>query len=152
MFVSRICAALALTAVMVPIASQAADAVIGTVVGGTSAVVARDGKVFTAVGGMRLYSGDRVITRAGGAANVRMANNCAMTIGSSSMLPVTSSSCAKPNMISFDEGRAGYAGSSSAFAHSNGFPLVLAAYFAALGGALYYILHDPHNHHPPVSP
>jgi hypothetical protein len=147
----RIGAVLALMAMVIPVAGQAADLVIGTVASGTSALLSRDGKVIPAVPGMRLYSGDRLLTRAGGAANVRMANNCAVTIGASSMLPMTGT-CAKPSAISFDEGRAGYAGSSSAFEHHNGIPLVVIAFFAAFAGALYYILHNPHNHHPPVSP
>jgi hypothetical protein len=68
------------------------------------------------------------------------------------MLPVTGSSCANPNKINFDEGRAGYPGSSSAFAGHSGFPWVLAAFFAASAAALYFILHHPHSNHPPVSP
>jgi len=46
-------AALALAAMIVPVASQAADTAIGTVSSGSSALVARDGKVMPAVAGMR---------------------------------------------------------------------------------------------------
>ena len=152
MYAKRIGAALALTAMLVPVASQAADTVIGTVASGTDALVARDGKVLPAVAGMRLYRGDRVITRLGGEADVRLANNCAVTVGASSLLAVSSSSCANSKAVNFDEGRAGYTGSSSAFADHNGFPVVLAAFFAAFGGALYYILHHPRSNPSPVSP
>src|SRR4051812_9986189 len=117
---SRIATAMAMIAMTVPAVAQAADAAIGTVSGGTSALVARDGKVIPAVAGMKLYSSDRVITRAGGSANVTMANNCAVTVGASAMLPLAGATCAKPNMIAFDRGRAGYAGQSSAFQGGRG--------------------------------
>jgi hypothetical protein len=156
MVARRIGAALALTAMMVPVASQAAGAVIGTVSSGTSALVSRDGKVIPAVAGMKLYSGDRVITRAGGSAKVTMAgSNCGVSVGASAMLPMAGATCAKPNMVAFDEGRAGYAGQSSAFqGHNSGFWFVGAAFIGGLGFVLYKILHNPRGHfnNPPVSP
>ena len=153
MVARRIGAAVALVAMMVPVASQAAVTAIGTVSSGTSALVERDGKVVPATAGMPLYAGDRLITRAGGSANVQMSNSCAMTIGASSMLPVSATACSKPSTIAFDEGRAGYAGQNSAFWPNNGAGPVLAIFLAALGGTLYYILHDPHHHHgTPTSP
>jgi hypothetical protein len=159
MVARRIGAALAIAAMMVPVASQAADAVVGTVASGTSALVARDGKVIPAVAGMKLYSGDRVITRAGGSANVTMANNCAVAVGASAMLPMAGATCAKPNMIAFDEGRAGYGGNSSAFQddHHPGFWLFGVAFIGGLSVALYEILHNPSGGHihfpgPPTSP
>ena len=149
MVARRIGAALAIMAMMVPVASQAADVAIGTVASGTSALVARDGKVMPAVAGMKLYSGDRVITRVGGSANVTMANNCAVTVGASSMLPMAGATCAQPNTIAFDEGRAGYAGRSSAFQdnHHPGFWFFGVAFIGALSIALYEILHNPRGGH-----
>ena len=146
-------AALALAAMIVPVASQAADTAIGTVSSGSSALVARDGKVMPAVAGMRLYRGDRVITRAGGSADVAMANNCAVTVGASAMLPVNGASCAQPNVISFDQGRAGYAGKSSAF-DDNNTGWYIAGGALLLGGLLYLLFHDNHHHHhnTPTSP
>jgi hypothetical protein len=160
MVARRIGAALAITAMMVPVAAQAADVAIGTVASGTSALVARDGKVMPAVAGMKLYPGDRVITRAGGSANVTMAaNNCAVTVGASAMLPMAGATCAKPNTIAFDEGRAGYDGRSSAFqdGHHPGPWFWGVAFFGALSITLYEILHNPRGGHinfppPPVSP
>ena len=105
MGISRTNIALAITAMMLPTASQAAMTAIGTVSSGSGALVARDGKVIQAVPGMKLYSGDRVITRAGGSANVTMANNCGVTVGASAMLPMAGATCAKPNVIAFDEGQ-----------------------------------------------
>jgi hypothetical protein len=133
----------------VPAVAQAADAAIGTVASGTSALVARDGKVIPAVAGMKLYSSDRVITRAGGSANVTMANNCAVTVGASAMLPLAGATCAKPNMIAFDQGRAGYAGQSSAFQdnHHPGFWFFGVAFIGGLSVALYEILHNPKGGH-----
>jgi hypothetical protein len=101
---------------------------------------------------MPLYAGDRLITRAGGSANVQMANSCAMTLGASSMLPVSSTACSTPSAVGFDEGRAGYAGQSSAFWPKNGAGPWLAVFLAGFGVALYFILHDSHHHNPPVSP
>jgi hypothetical protein len=154
MVVRRIGAALAIAAMLVPVAAQAADTVIGTVSSGTSALVVRDGKVVPAVAGMPLYSGDRVITRAGGSANLTMANNCAVSVGSSSMLPMNGTSCTKSNLVAFDQGRAGYPGSSSAFAPNGHFGVFATAFLFALAVALYEILHDPHGGHItiPVSP
>jgi hypothetical protein len=148
-------AALAIAAMVFSTGAQAADAVIGTVSSETSALVARDGKVLPAVPGMRLYSGDRLITRAGGSANVTMANSCAVTVGASAMLPMAGASCAKPNLVNFDQGRAGYPGQSSAFQSNNGRGLwaLYLALAAIWGSALYVALH--HNHHDnntPTSP
>jgi hypothetical protein len=144
----RVAAALAIAAMMVPVAAQAATT-IGTVASGTSALVARDGKVIPAVAGMKLYSGDRVITRAGGSANVTMANNCAVSIGASAMLPMAGANCAKPNVIAFDEGRAGYAGQSSSFQDGRhpGFWFFGVAFIGGLAIALYEILHNPSGGH-----
>ena len=145
---SRIATALAMIAMVVPAAAQAAEAV-GTVSSGTSALVARDGKVMPAVAGMRLYSGDRVITRAGGSANVTMAANCSVNVGASAMLPMAGASCAKPNVIAFDQGRAGYAGQSSAFQDNRhpGFWFFGVAFLGGLAIALYEILHNPSGGH-----
>ena len=153
---ARIALSLAITTMMVPVAGYAADAQIGTVAGGSNALVARDGKVIPVSSGMPLYAGDRLITRAGGSANVRMANNCAVTVGASAMLPMTNTtSCAKPSMVSFDEGRAGHAGSSSAFYHDHdhdtGLWLLGGAFLVGGGIALYELLEHDH-HHTPVSP
>ena len=144
----RIASALAIMAMMVPAAAQAADAVIGPVASGTSSLVARDGKVVPAVAGMKLYSSDRLITRAGGSANVTMADNCAVAVGASAMLPMAGATCAKPNMIAFDQGRAGYAGQSSAFRSGppSGFWIFGAFFAGAFGYVLYRILHNRHGH------
>jgi hypothetical protein len=150
MVARRIGAALALVAMMVPVAGQAAGTAIGTVASGTSALVARDGRVLPATAGMPLFAGDRLITRDGGSANVQMANSCTMTIGASSMLPVSATACSKPSAIGFDEGRAGYAGQSSAFWPNHGSAIWLGVFLAGFGAALYYILHNPHGGHIPV--
>ena len=147
-------AALAVFAVIFPAVAQAADVAIGTVSSETSALVARDGKVVPAVAGMRLYSGDRLITRAGGSANVTMANNCAVTVGASAMLPMAGASCVKPNLVNFDQGRAGYAGQSSAFQdNQRGLWALYLALAAIWGSALYVALHHHHHHNnTPTSP
>ena len=151
MVARRAGAALAIAAMLVPVAAQAAGAVmIGTVSSGTSALVARDGKVIPAVAGMKLYSGDRVITRVGGSANLTMANNCSVSVGASSMLPMNGASCTKSNLVAFDQGRAGYAGSSSAFAPHSGFPIWGVAFIFGLAVALYEILHNPSGGHIPI--
>jgi hypothetical protein len=150
----RYAAALAISAMLSPVAAQAADA-IGTVSSGTSALIARDGRVIPAVAGMKLYSSDRVITRAGGSAKVAMgSSNCAVSVGASAMLPMSGATCAKPNVIAFDEGRAGYAGTNSAFQAGPhpGFWIFGLAFAAGFAAVLYAILHNPRggNFHFPV--
>ena len=136
-------AALAIIAMIIPTASFAAETV-GTVASGTSVFVARDGTVIPAVAGMKLYSSDRVITRDGGSANVTMANNCGVTVGASAMLPMAGASCAKPNVIAFDEGRAGYAGRTSAFEGNNGWLIAGGSVAAIL--LLFFLLRGNHHH------
>ena len=155
----RISAALALTAMLLPVAGHAAGAAIGTLASGTGALVARDGTVIPAVAGMPLYSGDRVITRTGGRASVKMANSCTLSLGASALLPVSTTACAKPSAVSFDQGRAGYTGATSAFdddQNHNGQWLAFGAVLGGLGGALYVILRNPNGGHinfpVPVSP
>lgn len=146
MVARRIGAALGIAAMMVPVAAEAATAV-GTVSSGVGALVARDGKVVPAVAGMKLYGGDRVITRDGGSARITMANNCSVSLGASAMLPMAGANCARPDVIAFDNGRAGYAGQSSAFQggrHSS-FWFWGAAFIGGLSVALYEILHNPHG-------
>ena len=148
-------AALALTAMLTPVASFAAGAQLGTIGAGSDALIVRDGKVVQAAPGTPLYAGDRVVTRANGSARVAMANNCTVSVGASAMLPMSASSCAKPATINFDEGRAGYAGSSSAFQEDHDHTgLYLAGGFFAVGfgWGLYEILHHHHHHGPPASP
>jgi hypothetical protein len=150
----KVGAALAVAAMLFPVAGQAADVAIGTISSGTAALVSRDGKVISAVPGMKLYSGDRLLTRDGGSANVTMANNCSVAVGSSAMLPMSNAGCAKSDVISFDQGRAGYPGSSSAFqSHPGGLWALYLALAAIWGSALYVALHHHHHHHnPPTSP
>ena len=148
-------AVLALIAMTAPVAAQTTDLAIGAISGGSGALVARDGKVIPAVPGMKLYSSDRVITRAGGSAGITMASkNCAVTVGASAMLPMSGASCASSNAINFDEGRAGYAGQSSAFQddHPRGLWVLYAALAAIWGSALYLLLHHDHHHNHPTSP
>jgi hypothetical protein len=146
-------AALAVAAMMFPAAAQAAEVAIGTVSSGTTALVARDGKVIPAVAGMRLYRDDRVITRTNGSANITMANNCAVSLGASAMLPMAGANCAKPDPVNFDQGRAGYAGQSSAFQDGGrGLWALYAALAAIWGGALYLLLHHNHHNNNPTSP
>lgn len=143
------CAALAIAAMIAPSVSQAAMTAIGTVSSGSGALIARDGKVMPAVAGMKLYSGDRLITRAEGSARVAMANSCSVSVGASAMLPMAGASCDKPNLLGFDEGRAGYAGKSSAFqdARHPGFWFFGVAFIGGLSIALYEILHNPKGGH-----
>ena len=85
-------------------------------------------------------------------------NNCAVTVGASAMLPMSGASCAGSNVINFDQGRAGYAGQSSAFQDGRhpGFWFFGVAFIGGLAIALYAILHNPrggHLHFPfPTSP
>jgi hypothetical protein len=143
----------ALTAMIASATAQAATSV-GTVGAGTDALVLRDGRAITATPAMPLYPGDRLVTRADGSANVTMAGNCELDMGASAMLPVTASACAAPKQISFDEGRAGYAGRSSSFV-SDTTAWYIAGAAAVLGILLYFIFRDDghhHHHNVPSSP
>ena len=134
-------------AAMLPTLAQATEPTIGTVTESANAFVMRDGTLIPAAPSMQLRQGDRLITRANGSANVKVANSCAVSVGASAMLPLSSTSCAKPNTINFDEGRTGYAGGSSAFqGHDNGFWLAGGAFTIGLAAALYAILHNPSGH------
>ena len=140
---------------LVPVAGYAAESGLGTVGAGSNALVIRDGKAVQAVPGMPLFAGDRVVTRADGSAKIAMANNCTVSVGSSAMLPMSASSCAKPATVSFDQGRTGYSGNSSAFfGNTTGGYIVGFSFAAGLGGALWWILHNNHHHHHnvPTSP
>jgi hypothetical protein len=154
MVARRLGAALAISAMAFPVAAQAAEQAVGTLSSGTSALIARDGRVIPASGGMRLYPGDRVMTRAGGSASVTLANSCSVAIGPSAMLPLSARSCAKSSVINFDQGRAGYGGGNSAFQDRDHHLWVLWTALAAIwGSALYVLLHHHHHHHnPPTSP
>ena len=89
----------------------------------------------------------RIITRAGGTANVTLASNCPVTVGASAMLPMAGATCANPNTIAFDQGRAGYPGKSSAFQNGNHFWFWGVAFIGGLSIALYEILHNPKGGH-----
>jgi hypothetical protein len=146
-------AALAVAAILFPAVAQATEVAIGTVSSGTGALVARDGRIMPATPGMKLYGSDRVITRAGGSAHVAMAGHCAVAVGASAMLPMAGASCAKPNLVTFDQGRAGYAGQSSAFQdHDQHLWALYLALAAIWGSAIYVALHHHHHHHHPTSP
>jgi len=134
--------------------AQAAQS-IATVGSGTNAVIVREGRVIVATPTMPLYPGDRLMTRAGGSGTVTMPGNCSVGIGASAMLPVTPTTCSAPQKISFDEGRAGYVGRSSAFADHNDFIPVGIAFGVGLIAALIIIFSgDDHHHHHnvPTSP
>ena len=149
-------AALALGAMLTPVAGYAADVELGTISPGSNALIVRDGKVVSAAPGAPVYSGDRVVTRANGTARVQMASGCSVSLGNSAMLPVSARACSKPSTVAFDQGRAGYGGSSSAFQDDHdhtGLYLAGGAFLLGLAGTLYVILHNDHHHHgQPVSP
>jgi hypothetical protein len=156
MVARRLGAALALSAMLTPVAGYAAGAQLGTVAPGSDALIVRDGKVVSATAGAPIYAGDRVVTRANGTARVQMAGGCSVSLGNSAMLPVSASACSKPSTVAFDQGRAGYGGSSSAFQDDHdhtGLYLAGGAFLLGLAGGLYVILHNDHHHHvTPTSP
>ncbi len=137
-------AVMAIQAMVLSTVSVAADTV-GTVASGSRALVARDGKMVPAVAGMPLYSGDRIITRAGGRASIKMANSCALSIGASTMLPVAGTACVKPSTVSFDRGRAGYPGRGSAFDDDDHTALWIGGALVLIGGVLYLVLRKKHH-------
>ena len=82
---------------------------------------------------MSLYSGDRVVTRAG-TAKIALNSGCSQTVGTASMATVGAAGCG--SVKNFDAGRTGYAGRSSA---ASGASLVLVvAAVAAAGLGIYY--------------
>src|SRR5579884_3903179 len=107
MKLKAVCTILVATSTLVaPIAVQAADAAVGTVTSSDGAFVARDGRLIPATPNMALYQGDRLVTRAHGNAKVAFGNQCALGVGSSSMVPVTSGACADNKVVALDKGRA----------------------------------------------
>jgi hypothetical protein len=149
---ARLIGLAAALALALPQVAQAGQLAMGTVATSSNAYVARDGRVVPATIGMQLRLGDRVVTRANGSANVALPAGCTVPLGASTMLPVSGSSCANSNVVGFDEGRAGYAGKSSAFSDSN-HGWWIAGGLLLFGGLLYLLLHDSgHHHHHPVSP
>ena len=156
MVAKRIMTAFAIVGMLLPAAGYAAEVELGTIAPGSDALIVRDGKVVSAAPGAPIYAGDRVVTRANGTARVQMAGGCSVSLGNSAMLPVSARACSKPSTVAFDQGRAGYGGSSSAFQDDHdhtGLYLAGGAFLLGLAGGLYVILHNDHHHHvTPTSP
>ena len=95
-FVVRRAAVFALPLLILPIAAHATPKV-GTVTNSNSAVVAHNGAVVPATPNMPLFEGDKVITRAGGSANVALPDH-SVHLGSSSMIPMDNN----PSVLSLD--------------------------------------------------
>ena len=77
-----------------------------------------------------------------------MSNNCAVTVGASSMLPLAGATCDKPNLVAFDKGGAGYDGRSSAVRdQTKSLWLLDAALVAVRIGGPYFIMHRNHHYH-----
>ena len=129
-----------------PVAAQAAQ-VAGTVAAGTGEVfVARDGGLLRATPNMALYSGDRVVTRAGGTAKIALNSGCSQVVGASAMTTVGTAGCGA--VKSFDAGRAGYAGRSSAATSGVSYFLIAAAIGAGGLGIYYATKHHKHRGSP----
>lgn len=67
---------------------------VGTVEASGATFISRDGKLIGVTKKTALYAGDRVLTRAEGAAKVSMANGCSVAVPQTSMLTVGAESCA----------------------------------------------------------
>ncbi len=133
----------ALGMVLAPVAAHAAEAVAGTVaVGQGDVLVARGGELLRATPNMTLYTGDRVMTRAGGTARVSLASGCTTNVAPSSMATVGSAGCA--SVTGFDSGRAAYAGRASAFDGGGNVFIIVAGLLAAAAG-VYFAVHNNHN-------
>jgi hypothetical protein len=67
---------------------------IGFVEASGATFIARDGKLIGVTQKTALFAGDRIVTRAQGAAKVNMANGCSVSVPQTSMLTVSADNCA----------------------------------------------------------
>lgn len=118
---------------LTPIAAFATPAPVGVLASGSQALVVRDGRIIPASANMQLFAGDRVMTRAGGTARLAINGGCKVSLGALASMPVTPAACAQNKVVSFDDGRAGYQGRSSALATDTTLVSAMAAGAAAWG-------------------